>query len=282
MHSSLVSFARMNGLGNKILVVDLHDNQDFPTQFIFDLNKNEHTSFEQLMLLRPAQNSSSDFFVEIFNKDASTAQACGNGTRCAISFLAHKYKKNNFRLQTKTMVLNGHYEGNGFCVVDMGVPLFSWQDIPLKEKIEHAEELQWGKLTAPFFVSMGNPHVVFFLKENVADFPLEDLAPQIQKDPLFPEGCNISIFNSKNRTELVARTYERGAGLTSACGSGACAIAVAAISLGLVEEKVTTHLTGGDLLINWKNRQNILMYGPSVFEHRGFLDLATRTFYLDS
>jgi diaminopimelate epimerase len=233
------------------------------------------------MALYPSRTPGTDAFIRIYNNDGSEAGACGNGMRCVADLVAKENGKDALTFETTAGILNCWKNADGLFTVDMGVPHFKWNEIPLAEEFRdtRAIELQIGPidervLHSPSVVSMGNPHAIFWV-DDVGAYDLGQLGPALEINPLFPERANISLAQVASRTHLVVRTWERGAGLTRACGSAACAAAVAAARLDLTGRAVTVTLPGGALYIEWRaGDDHALMTGPIAYEYEGRFDPA--------
>ncbi len=273
-------FAKMNGLGNEIIVADMRGRADrvAPAAAIA-LNADPATRFDQIMAIHDARLPGTDQFVEILNSDGSSAQACGNGMRCVVQALAAETGRRSFTFQTVAGVLGAEEHRDGTISVDMGVPRFGWQEIPLAEEFRDTRmiELQVGPIDAPVLhspsaVSMGNPHAIFWVDRDVWTYELERFGPLLENHPIFPERANISIAEVKGRDALVLRTWERGAGLTKACGSAACAAAVSAARTGRTGRQVTVTVPGGPLSIDWQDDGHVIMTGPAEWEFSGTFD----------
>jgi diaminopimelate epimerase len=275
-------FVKMNGLGNEIVLVDM---RAAPRAVTADdaraAAKPGGVSYDQLMALYPPRTPGTDGFVRIYNNDGSEAAACGNGMRCLASILFKESAKDALSLETKAGLLNCWKAGQETFTVDMGVPRFGWNEIPLAEEFRdtRAIELQIGPIDKPILhspsvVNVGNPHAIFWV-DDVGSYDLARFGPLLENHPIFPERANISLAAVKSREHLVVRTWERGAGLTRACGSAACAAAVAAARTRRTGRKVTVSLPGGDLLIEWRERDDhVLMTGPVEYEFAGRFDPA--------
>jgi diaminopimelate epimerase len=237
--------------------------------------------YDQLMALYPPRTPGTDGFVRIYNNDGSEAAACGNGMRCLASMLFAETAKDALALETKAGLLNCWKAGQETFTVDMGVPRFRWNEIPLAEEFRdtRAIELQIGPIDKPILhspsvVNVGNPHAIFWV-DDVGSYDLARFGPLLENHPIFPERANISLAAVKSREHLVVRTWERGAGLTRACGSAACAAVVAAARTRRTGRKITVTLPGGDLLIEWRERDDhVLMTGPVEYEFAGRFDPA--------
>jgi diaminopimelate epimerase len=274
------AFTKMNGLGNEIVVVDMR--RSAATISPADARaaaKPNGAPYDQLMALYAPRTPGTDAFVRIYNNDGSESGACGNGMRCVADLLARESGKDAMTLETKAGIINCWKAAELF-TVDMGAPRFRWDEIPLAEKFDtRAIELQIGPidnpvLHSPSAVNMGNPHAIFWV-DDVNAHDLERFGPLLENHPIFPERANITLAAVKTREHIVIRTWERGAGLTKACGSAACAAAVAAARLGRAGRKVTVTVPGGDLAIEWRTSDDhVLMTGPVAYEFEGRFDPA--------
>jgi diaminopimelate epimerase len=235
---------------------------------------------DQLMALYAPRTPGTDAYVRIYNRDGSEAGACGNGMRCIAELLFKETGRRALTFETKAAVLNC-WKGETplISTVDMGRPRFAWNEIPLAEKFEDTRsiELQIGPLDKPVLhspsaLSMGNPHAIFWVDE-INRHDLDKIGPLLEHHPMFPERANISLAQVRSREHIVVRTWERGAGLTKACGSAACAAAVAAARLRRTSRSVTVTLPGGDLGVEWRESDDhVLMTGPVEYEFEGRFD----------
>ena len=295
------AFVKMNGLGNEIVVVDLRAPSSAPVSGAAGPSaagpgaagaitaadaraaaQPGGAPYDQLMILQPPRTPGTDAYVRIYNNDGSEAGACGNGMRCIAELLFRETGKTALTFETRAGLLNC-WKGEELQVstVDMGVPRFAWNEIPLAEEFRdtRAIELQIGPIDKPILhspsvVNMGNPHAVFWV-DDVAPYDLVKIGSLLENHPMFPERANISLAAITARDHIVLRTWERGAGLTKACGSAACAAAVAAARLKRTERRVTVSLPGGDLRIEWRARDDhVLMTGPVEYEYAGTFDPA--------
>jgi len=272
------SFAKMNGIGNEIVVVDLRDAPGKVTAAEARAVA-ARVPYDQLMVLQPPRLDGIEAFIRIYNNDGSEAGACGNGMRCIADLVARENGKSALTFETTSGILNCWKGADGLFTVDMGAPKFAWNEIPLAEEFRdtRAIELQIGPIDKPMLhspsvVNMGNPHVIFWV-EKPQSYDLPKIGPQIEHDPLFPERANITLAATPSHDRVVIRTWERGAGLTKACGSAACAAAVAAARLGRTGRKVIVTLPGGELAIEWRESDDhVLMTGPVEYEHEGRFD----------
>jgi diaminopimelate epimerase len=276
-------FVKMNGLGNEIVVVDLRGSSArLDPAELRAAARPGGTPYDQLMALYPPRAAGTDGFVRIYNNDGSEAGACGNGMRCVAALMIAERDADSLLFETKAGLVQCWKTGEGdLFTVDMGAPRFAWNEIPLAEEFRdtRAIELQAGPidkpvLHSPSVVNMGNPHAVFWVEDPYA-YDLAKFGPLLENHPIFPERANITLAHVVSREHIVIRTWERGAGLTKACGSAACATAVAAARLRRAERKVTITLPGGDLGIEWRVRDDhVLMTGPAEFEFEGRFDPA--------
>jgi diaminopimelate epimerase len=281
-----VNFARMNGLGNMILVADMRGRSDrIRPEAARALAGDPATLFDQIMAIHSPKTPDTDAYLEIINRDGSLAEACGNGTRCVVQALAAETGQKAFVFETLAGILEASEHEGGLISVDMGTPVFDWDKIPLAEEFHdtRAIELQIGPiddpvLHSPSAMSMGNPHAVFWVDKDVWSYDLERFGPLLENHPIFPERANISIAFTESREKIVLRTWERGVGLTQACGSAACAAAVCAARTKRTGRKVTVVVPGGPLELEWNEDNRVIMTGPAEWEFSGRLDPATGAF----
>jgi len=280
-----VPLVKMNGIGNKIIVVDRRSSQDVLSRAaVLALSANKETEFDQIMVIAPPRSARADAFIEIWNRDATKAGACGNGMRCVVAYLAKGQAGKKFHFETAADWLSARTLGKGRVEVDMGVPAFDWRSIPTTRPLEDTLHVAFdvSELREGTLVSIGNPHCIFFITQDANDIKLETYGPILERDPLFADRANISIAQMISREEIQLRTWERGAGLTLACGSAACAASVAAVRRGLSERQVTVHLPGGDLQIEWDEKTgHVLMTGDTNYEFSGHVDPTTGDFIRD-
>jgi diaminopimelate epimerase len=277
------AFTKMNGLGNEIVVVDLRRVQAAITPAeARAAAQPAGVPYDQLMAIHAPRAPGTDAYVRIYNSDGSEVGACGNGMRCIASLLFQESGKDAATFETKAGLLNcWKADMPGLVTVDMGAPRFGWKEIPLAEEFRdtRAIELQIGPIDKPILhspsvVSMGNPHAIFWV-DNVEGYDLGRFGPLLENHPIFPERANITLAEITSREHIVIRTWERGAGLTKACGTAACAAAVAAARLKRTNRKVTVSLPGGDLMVAWRTSDDhVLMTGPVKLEFKGRFDPA--------
>jgi diaminopimelate epimerase len=273
------NFIKMNGLGNEIVIVDLRGGAS-PIAAAEARAAARQEPYDQLMALYPGRDGS-DASIRIYNNDGSEAGACGNGMRCVASLVSAETGRATLSFETTAGPVSCWRAGEGLFTVDMGMPRFRWDEIPLAKEMPdtRAIDLPYGPpgqpiLTAPAVVNMGNPHAIFWVDDPQA-YDLRQIGPALERHALFPERANITLAATPSRDRVVIRTWERGAGLTKACGSAACAAAVAAARLLRTARKVTVTLPGGDLAVEWRESDDhVLMTGPAEYEHSGRFDAA--------
>lgn len=260
---------KMNGAGNAFAIFDARSTPFVPTaeqvrQIAADLQADQVIALER--------DATKDVFMRIWNADGSEAAACGNGARAVAHLILEETGKPMVTIQTEADMLKGFKAIGGLVTVDMGSPLMGWEDIPLAEKMDvRGVDVKIGPMDKPYLsrpavVSMGNPHAVFFVS-NVDDFDIAALGPLVEWHPLFPEGTNVGFAQIIDREHIRLRVWERGAGLTKACGTGACAALVCAARAGLTQRTAKLILDGGELLIDWRDSDDhVYMTGPVEME----------------
>lgn len=261
-------FSKMHGLGNDFVVIDARaESVDMPpkrAQAIAD--RHAGIGCDQLILIEPSENA--DVRMRIFNADGGEVEACGNATRCIPLYLGR-----DVRIETAAGMLEARLIDGG-ASVDMGEPRFGWDEIPLAYPMDtRVMPVSWEDLPAPSAVNIGNPHVIFFTPGIDMEAPAR-LGPVIETDPLFPARINVNFAEIVGEDHIRLIVWERGAGLTRACGTGACATAVAAIRLGLAKGPVAVDLPGGRLTIDWQPGGRIIMTGPATHVFDGEADWA--------
>lgn len=276
-----VSFIKMNGLGNDFAIFDSREQPLSLTaeQAAFVANRDDGVGCDQVIVLEPS--SKADVFMRILNADGSEVDACGNATRCVGRIVAGELNRAGVTIETNAGVLIAQIIGQDQVTVDMGVPKFGWEDIPLMEEFRDTRmiELQIGPIDAPVLhspsvVNVGNPHSIFWV-DDVEAHDLAKFGPMLENHPMFPERANISLAQVTSKNSLILHVWERGAGLTKACGTAACAAAVCAARKKLTGRNVSVSLPGGDLQIHWREADDhILMTGPIEVEYKGTVDLS--------
>ncbi|HEX9170977.1 MAG TPA: diaminopimelate epimerase [Roseiarcus sp.] len=275
--------ARMNGAGNKILVLDLRGASVRPGPAdARAIHRAPGLDYDQMMVLGDPRTAGTAADVAIFNNDGTLAGACGNGTRCVADRLCRELGVSAVNIETEVGVIACERLGRWSYRVDMGSPRLEWEAIPLARAVADTSRVDlWpdgdgpGALGPASLVNMGNPHAVFFVPD-LAGVDAAELGPRIEVHPMFPEKANVTFAEVIARDGVAARVWERGVGLTLACGSAACATLVAASRLGLMERKGTVRLPGGELNIEWRAADDhVLMTGPVEYEGAFVLDDAS-------
>lgn len=256
----------MHGLGNDFVVIDAREGAIEIREARARAIADRHTGIgcDQLIVVGPSDRA--DVSMRIFNSDGGEVEACGNATRCIPLFLGR-----DVTIETKAGILTARIAGDG-AVVDMGTPRFEWETIPLAYAMNtYSMPVSWEDLPSPSCVNVGNPHVIFFV-EDLDAIDHARLGALIEHDPLFPARVNVNFAQPIAQNHLRLVVWERGAGLTQACGTGACATAVAAVRHGIVKGPATVTLPGGDLVIDWQPGGHIQMSGPATFVFSGEAD----------
>ena len=268
-----LSFTKMHGLGNDFVVVDGRKGRlsldDEDVRKIAD--RRIGVGCDQLLILEKPK-AKGDVFLRIKNADGTEAEACGNGTRCIAQLVMRESGKREITVETVAGPVAAHQAGGQRVGVDMGTPRLGWKDIPLARDCDTLNvPLSLGPLVVPGCTSMGNPHATFFVEDAEA-IELAALGPRLDQDPLFPERANIGVVQVLSPERLRFRVWERGAGITRACGTGACAALVAAARRGLAKRQAEIVLDGGSLEIEWREDGHVLMTGPVATSFSGTLD----------
>jgi len=274
-----VPYLKMNGLGNDFVVVDARaDGRKFTPDAVRAVtDRVKGVGADQFIVMEKPQAPGVDVFVRIYNSDGGEIDACGNASRCVAALVAEEMGKRAVMLQTNAGLLPADVTDD-LVTVDMGMPRFDWDQIPLAEEFADTTgiELQLGPIDAPILhtpsvVNVGNPHAIFWVSD-VESYDLGRFGPLLENHPIFPERANIELAQVISPDRIKVRVWERGAGLTLACGTGACAVAVAAARKGLSNRNVTVELPGGPLRIDWRVSDNhILMTGPWALDGEGVL-----------
>ncbi len=259
-------FHKMHGLGNDFVIFDARQDplqmNEGRARALAD--RKTGIGCDQLILLEPS--STAQVRMRIFNADGSEVEACGNAARCVAVL-----EGGETRIETGGGTISGS-AGNNEAKVDMGVPVFAWNEIPLAYPMDtFAMPVGWEELQSPIAINVGNPHLIFFVEDAEA-VDLARLGPEIERDPLFPQRINVNIASLEDGAVRL-RVWERGAGLTQACGTGACATAVAAIRKKIAQTPVEVRLPGGILTIDWTPGSSIRMRGPARHVFSGAIDV---------
>ena len=274
----MINFSKMHGLGNDFVVIDaINQTIDLsPEQIRQMADRHYGIGFDQMLLVRPAQ-AGADFRYVIYNADGSEVSQCGNGARCFALFVKQKglSNKSSIRVETGAGELILNINAANQITVDMGSPIFEPANIPLDSAQQQLLYMVDATDTQLEFsaISMGNPHAVIQV-DDVQQTAVDALGAAMESHSIFPERANIGFSEITSRHSLNLRVYERGAGETLACGSGACAAAVAGIQLGKLSSPVIVHLAGGDLSIAWQGEnESVMMSGPASFVFDGMITL---------
>ena len=263
----LINAFRMDGLGNRFIILDRREKSiDIPKEKIIHLGNlksfHRNIEFDQIIFIEKEINNT--FPITIFNSDGGEVSACGNGSRCVAYLLSKDLNNKEIKLKTNNRLLNAKIVGESDVQLEMGKPVFEWNKIPLKEKLDHkniALDVDGKKFTDGFSLNVGNPHKIFFVKDCF-EYDLKILGPKIENHELFPERTNVTFAQIDNENNITVNVWERGAGLTKACGTAACATAAAAFIKKLTKNDINIKFEEGSLNIKMDANLNILMRGP--------------------
>lgn len=261
-------FRKMHGLGNDFVIIDRRNRSVFLTQdqIIRIADRHRGVGCDQIVFIDPATDA--DVSLEMFNADGSTLEACGNATRCVADMVMKEKQTNSATIHTVVGILHCSLEQNGLITADMGIPRTEWQDIPLSKE---CDTLHLPLEFSPVAVNIGNPHCVFFVPD-AERHPVAEIGSAIEVAPLFPRRTNVEFATVLAPDKIRFRVWERGAGITQACGSGACAVLVAAVRRGLSARKAEIILDGGTLWIEWRESDgHILMTGAATYVFDGII-----------
>jgi len=264
---AIINAFRMNGLGNDFIIVDRRKKSiNISKEKIIQLGKRKsfhrNIGFDQIIFIEEEFNKT--FPITIFNSDGSEISACGNGSRCIAYFLSKDLNTKSIKLKTNNRFLDAKIVGDFDVQLEMGKPVFDWDKIPLKKELDHKNitlDIENKILTNGFCLNVGNPHIVFFVK-NCFEYDLKKLGPKIENHELFPEKVNVTFAQIDDKNNITVNVWERGAGLTKACGTAACATAVASSIKQLTENNIDIKFKEGSLNIKIDNNLNIFMMGP--------------------
>ena len=257
---------KMDGLGNDFVIIDQRIQN-------FNLNKDQMIKIcdrnfigcDQLILIK--KNNKLNATLEFYNSDGSVSGACGNGTRCIANFLSKESNKKEITLLTSSGLLKSKILGNNLVETEIGIPKTNWEEIPLSKKLDTQDlkieiiDINNNKHIGGIAINVGNPHIIFFVND-IENFDLKKIGPEIENHRLFPEKCNVTLAKVINKNLIKVKVWERGAGLTKACGTAACATAVAANIKGLIEKTTDIEFTLGKLIISIDEKNSIHMKGP--------------------
>ncbi len=275
-----IAYLKMNGLGNDFVVLDGRKNSiSLSAEQIRNIsNRQNGIGCDQLIIMENPRQENVDIFMRIYNYDGGQVDACGNATRCIAALMAEELGKNEIIIETNAGLLPAIIDEE-IILVDMGVPKFEWQEIPLAEEFADTTgiELQVGPIDNPILhtpavVNVGNPHAVFFVDNDPDEYDLERFGSLLENHPIFPERANISLAQITAPNQIKLRVWERGVGETKACGTGACAAAVCAARKEITGREVRIVLRGGSLDINWRASDNhIIMSGGFSLDDKGII-----------
>ena len=263
----LINAFRMDGLGNRFIIIDRREKSiNVPKEKIIHLGNlksfHRNIEFDQIIFIEKEINNT--FPITIFNSDGGEVSACGNGSRCVAYLLSKDLNSKEIKLRTNNRLLNAKIVGKSDVQLEMGKPLFEWNKIPLKEKLDHKNitlDIDGKEFTDGFSLNVGNPHIIFFVKDCF-EYDLKILGPKIENHELFPERTNVTFAQIDDENNITVNVWERGAGLTKACGTAACATAVAAFIKKLAKNDINIKFEEGSLNIKIDSDLNIFMRGP--------------------
>lgn len=265
-----INFIKMSGAGNDFVIIDARkENYQFNPQQIAKLSQRNNIGCDQFIVMRNSKNA--DIFMDIFNSDGSSSGACGNATRCVALLIMEEFNLHKIVVETKSGLLECQKKDESI-LVNMGKPKFNWQEIPLQNQVEsqsiHIDNFDF------FAVNMGNPHIVTFLQQDLDDEIFFKVGPELENHSLFPQKTNVEFARKIAPNHFKVRVWERGAGETLACGSGACAVGVAALKKGLAQNniEVQTSFKGGDIFISLNEKGEVIMRGEATKIFYGIID----------
>jgi len=254
---------KMDGLGNDFVIIDRRKNSiNLSKEQIIKLSNRNNIGFDQILFIEKEINNT--FPISIYNSDGNEVSACGNGARCIAYLLSKDINKKQIILKTNNRLLNANIIGDLNVQIEIGKPIFEWSKIPLKRKLDYKNiniEIGDTKFTEGFCLNVGNPHIIFFVK-NCSSYDLKTIGPKIEHHEIFPEKCNVTFAQINDKNNILVNVWERGAGLTKACGTAACATVVASSEKKLTENNVNIKFKEGILNIKLDAEQNIFMTGP--------------------
>lgn len=275
----MTTFLKMHGLGNDFAVFDARN-----APLAFDAatahaiaDRRRGIGCDQVIVIEPSDKA--DVFMRIYNADGSEVESCGNATRCVARLLFDERNTGRVRIDTRGGLLECSDAGGGRVTVDMGAPIFDWREIPMAQAVDtgsfalSVDGSHEPALAEASALSMGNPHCVLFVGDT-ANAPVTTLGPALEHHAWFPARTNVEFAEVQSPRTIKLRVWERGTGETLACGTGACAAAVAAMARGLTERNVDVALAGGTLTIEWRDDDHVLMTGPSSLAYHGDVDIA--------
>jgi diaminopimelate epimerase len=267
-------FIKMHGLGNDFVIIDgrarhFHITRDRARTIA---NRRTGIGCDQVIVLQPPDKAGTATFMRIHNADGGEVAACGNGARCVGALLMQEHDRPSVRIETQAGIIEAQSDGPGLVGVDLGPARLDWHEIPLAHAADTLHlDMSAGPLSDPVAVNVGNPHAVFFVADaETVDLPT--LGPQLERHPLFPQRTNVEVVNFIEPDRLRMRVWERGVGITRACGTGACASVVAAARRGLCSRSAEVVLDGGSLQVEWLDNGHVRMSGPVSWSFNGTFD----------
>ena len=269
-----IEFIKMHGLGNDFVIIDRRTNNiDINKNIILKLSdRKTGAGCDQVITIDKNTSLDHDARIQIFNPNGDSAEACGNGTRCVAKLLFEEKKTNNLKLRSLAGILSAQKINNDIISINLGRLSHHWEDIPLTREVDTLNvPIQLENFTSGVAVNVGNPHIVFFGK-NINLFDLNSFGPKIENHELFPDKTNVEIVEIVNRKVLKMRVWERGAGITLACGSGACAAVYASTLKDMTDNDVEVKLVKGSLRVKIQNNEAIMM-GPAEESFRGYIEI---------
>jgi diaminopimelate epimerase len=257
---------KMDGLGNDFVIIDQRIyNLNLSKDQIIKICNRDFIGCDQLILIK--KNSEIDAGLEFYNSDGSASGACGNGTRCVADFLSKEGNQKEISILTSSGLLKSKILGNNLVETEIGIPKINWKEIPLSKKIDTKDlkieiiDKNNNKHIGGIAVNVGNPHIIFFVND-IESFDLKKIGPKIENHKLFPEKCNVTLAKVINKNLVKVKVWERGAGLTKACGTAACATAVAGNIKSLIDKTTDIEFTLGKLTISIDKKNSVHMKGP--------------------
>ncbi len=271
----IINYTKMHGLKNDFIIIDARAKKIFLNKKNIRKisNRKKGLGCDQLVIIEKPKKKKTSAFIKFYNSDGSITKACGNATRCVAFLLMKEFKRKKIALETESTLVNAFLTKNNQVSVDIGKAYFKWKQIPLKRKINiNKVNFNIDSYINPTLINVGNPHIIFFM-QNLKKINLKKVGPKIEKNPLFPERINVNFAKILKNNKIELRVWERGAGITKACGTGASATAVAAIKNKLINKRICyIHMDGGKLKIEYKKNGHIVMTGPIKTVKKGILN----------
>ena len=271
----IINYTKMHGLKNDFIIIDARTKKIFLNKKNIRKisNRKKGLGCDQLVIIEKPKKKKTSAFIKFYNSDGSITKACGNATRCVAFLLMKEFKRKKIALETESTLVNAFLTKNNQVSVDIGKAYFKWKQIPLKRKVNiNKVNFNIDSYINPTLINVGNPHIIFFM-QNLKKINLKKVGPKIEKNPLFPERINVNFAKILKNNKIELRVWERGAGITKACGTGASATAVAAIKNKLINKRICyIHMDGGKLKIEYKKNGHIVMTGPIKTVKKGILN----------